>query len=243
MRVIFTIKFTLLRMIREYITLLLLFAVPVALLTIFYFILQGVTTEAGEPVFHEHAVLMVLVFQLFGGSLAMNYIQSDFFTEIKQRIYLLPFNQTLYAFSIMFCGVIYSLLLGMVLMFFSQFVLGADWGNWPWAIYLIFLMSLLSSIVCLIFTFSVNNFKIAERLSEVYGVGFVLLAGLLFPMPENAFFEFVHSYVNPLTLSAESIYNMNQSNTGEAWFQSNILLIASGVLFIVMLILGKRKIQ
>ncbi|MFA1819852.1 ABC transporter permease [Virgibacillus oceani] len=243
MRVISTIKFTFLRMIREYITLLLLFVVPIVLLTVFYFILQGVTTETGEPVFNEHAVLMVLVFQLFGGSLVMHYIQSDFFTGIKQRIYLLPFNQTLYAFSIMVCGVVYSLLLGIVLMTFSQLVLGADWGNWPWAVYMIFLMSLLSSIVCLIFTFSVNNFKVAERLSEVYGVGFVLLAGLLFPVPENAFFEFVNSYANPLTLSAESIYNMNQSSLGEAWFQSNILLIASVVLFIVLLILGKRKMR
>jgi ABC-2 type transport system permease protein len=243
MRVISTLKFTFLRMIRGYITLLLLLAVPIALLTIFYFILEGVTTETGESVFNEHAMLMVLLFQLFGGSLVMHYIQADFFTVFKQRIYLLPFNQTLYAFSIMFCGVVYSLLLGIVLMTFSTFALGVDWENWVWAIYLIFLMSLLSSIVCLIFTFSVNNFKVAERLSEVYGVGFVLLAGLLFPMPENAFFEFVNSYVNPLTLSAESIYNMNQSNTGEAWFQSNILLIASGVLFIIMLILGKRKMQ
>jgi len=243
MRVISTVKFTVLRMLRDYITLLLLLVVPIALITFFAFILDGVTTETGEPLINQNAMMMVLVFQMFGGSVVMTYIHSDFFTVRKQRIYSLPFNQTLYAFSIMVCGTVYSILIGIVLMAFSQFVLGADFGNWLWAIYIIFLMALLSSIVCLIFTFAVDNFKIAERLSEVYGVGFVLLAGLLFPMPENAFFDFVNNYVNPVTLSAESVHNMNQSNVGEAWFQANILLIASGLLFIVMLILGKRKMR
>ncbi len=243
MRVISTMKFTFFRMVREYITLLLLLVVPIVLLTVFSFVLEGVTTETGEPLINEQNVIFVLVFQMFGGALAMAYIHTDFFTERKQRIYALPFNQTLYAFSIMVCGIVYSVLLGIVLMTFSEFVFGADWGNWLWAIYIIFLLALLSNIVCLIFTFSVNNFKIAERLSEVYGVGFVILAGLIFPVPENDFFVFVNTYVNPITLAADAIYGMNQSHAGEAWFRSNILLIASGVLFIVMLILGKRKIR
>lgn len=244
MRVITTMKFTFLRMLRDYMTLLQLLVVPIVLLTVFSFILEGVTTETGEPLINENTIIMVLVFQMFGGTLVMSYIHFDFFTVRKQRIYSLPFNQTLYAFSIMVCGTVYSILLGIFLMAFTQFVLGADWGpHWLWAIYVIFLMALLSSIVCLIFTFAADNFKIAERLSEVYGVGFVILAGLFFPMPDHAFFDFVNSYVNPITLSAQSIQSMNQSDIGEAWFQANILLIASGVLFILMLILGKRKMR
>ncbi|GAB3044457.1 ABC transporter permease [Virgibacillus ainsalahensis] len=242
MRVLSTIKFTALRMLRNYIVLILLLVVPIILLSVFSFILSGAETDAGEPYINENAITMVLVFQLFGGSVVMNYIYIDFFTENKKRIYSLPFNQTMYAFSIMMCGIIFSILLGIILMAFSQFVLGVTWGNWLWAIYIISLMAILSSVVCLIFTFSVKNFKVAERLSEVYGVGFVVLAGLFFPMPETAVFDFVNTYVNPLTLSIEAIYEMKNANVAEAWFPANILLIATVILFILMLVMGRRKI-
>lgn len=241
MRVLSTVKFTALRMFRNYIVLLLLLVVPIILLTVFSFILSGAVTETGVPYINETSMTQVLVFQLFGGSIVMSLIYNDLFTENKMRIYALPFNQTMYAFSIMMCGAIFSTLLGVLIMVYSQFVLGVVWQNWLWMIYIISLMAVLSIIVCLIFTFSVKNFKLAERLSEVYGVGFVVLAGLFFPMPENGFFNFIGSYGNPLTLSMGAIRDMEQFNTCDAWFQANILLGAIIILFIVMLILGRRK--
>ena len=241
MRVLSTVKFTALRMLRNYIVLLLLLVVPIVLLTIFSVILSGVVTETGEPYINENAMTMVLVFQLFGGSIVISYIYTDFFTENKLRLYSLPFNRTMYAFSIMMCGAVYSILLGVILMVYTQFVLGVVWANWAWTIYIIALMAILSIIACLIFMFSVKNFKIAERLSEVYGVSFVVLAGLFFPMPENAFFKFLGSYGNPLTLSIGAVREMGLSNPGEAWFQANILLVAIIILFIVMLVVGRRK--
>lgn len=243
MRVFSTIKFTALRMIRNYIVLLLLLVVPIILLTIFSYILSGAVTETGVPYINENSMTMVLVFQLFGGSIVMHLIYNDLFTANKMRMYALPFNQTMYAFSIMMCGSVFSILLGFILMVYAQFVLGVVWQNWLWMIYIISLMSVLSIIVCLIFTFSVKNYKIAERLSEVYGVGFVILAGLFFPMPKNAFFEFFGSYGNPLTLSMGAIRDMSQSNVGDAWLQANILLGAIIILFIVMFVLGRRRMR
>lgn len=241
MRVLSTVKFTALRMLRNYIVLLLLLVIPIVLLTFFSYILSGVVTETGVPYINENSMTMVLVFQLFGGSIVMYLIYTDLFTENKMRMYALPFNQTMYAFSIMMCGAVFSILLGVLLMFYAQFVLGVVWQNWLWMIYIISLMAILSIIVCLIFMFSVKNYKIAERLSEVYGVGFVILAGLFFPMPENAFFNFLGTYGNPLTLSMGAVRDMGQSNTGDAWFQANILLGAIIILFVLMLILGRRK--
>ncbi|WP_026906699.1 ABC transporter permease [Paucisalibacillus globulus] len=242
MRVLSTIKFTALRMIRNYIVLILLLVVPIILITFFSFILSGVVTENGVPYINENAMIMVLVFQLFGGSIVMYLIYHDLFTENKMRMYALPFNQTMYAFSIMLCGALYSILLGILLMVYSQFVLGVIWKNWFWMIYIISLMAILSIIVCLIFTFSVKNYKIAERLSELYGVGFVVLAGLFFPLPRNAIFDFLGSYGNPLTLSMGAIRDMSLTNTSSAWFQANILLGVIAILFMVMLLLGRRRI-
>ncbi len=154
----------------------------------FSFILSESVTETGVPYHYQNALTMVLVFQLFAGAIVMYLIDHDLFKENRMRIYTLPFNQRMYAFSIMICGAGYSILLGVLLMIYTQFVLGIIWANWAWMIYIISLMAILSIIVCLIFTFSVKKYKIAERLSELYGVGFVVLAGLFFPMPENIFF-------------------------------------------------------
>ena len=241
MRVVFTMRFTALRMIRNYITLLLLLVVPIIILTIFHFILSGAVTDTGEPYINETALTMVMTFQLFGGSLVMYLIHNDLFAANRMRMNALPFNQTMYAFSIMLCGTVFSIMLGVLLMAFSQFILGVVWKNWLWTIYLIFLMSLLSSVVCLLFTLSVKSYKLAERLSEIYGVGFVVLAGLFFPMPQNAFFEFMGSYGNPLALSIGAIVEMNRANAGEAWLHANMLGAATVVLFLVMLAVGRRR--
>lgn len=230
-------------MLRDYVTLLILLGVPIVLLTVFYFILEDAPGVDGFSLMENQSVMLVLTFQLFGGAIVMQHISTDFFTAFKKRLYMIPFNKTMYGFSILTGGTLFSVLLGIILMIFTHFLFDVSWGNWFWAIYIIILMAVLSSIVCLICTFSVKKFSVAERLSEVYGVGFVLLSGVLFPMPDNAFFDFMSSHGNPLTLSIMSINEMKASDAKEALFTSNILLGAVVVLFIVMLILGRRKIK
>jgi len=241
MRVLSTIKFTMLRLVRGYIVLLLLFVIPIVLLTVFSFVLGGMAQEDGTPYFNQTAQSMVLVFQLFGGATVMHYINYDLFTVNRLRMNAAPFNRTMYAFSVMMCGTIYSILLGIMLMAYSQFVLGAAWDYWGWLIYMVALMSILSSIVCVILVCCTKRYKLAERLSEVYGIGSVLLAGMLFPMPRNAVFEFLGSYGNPLSLSIRAVAARSQGNVAAAWFHANLLLAAIVFLFIVMLLVGRRR--
>ncbi len=242
MRVLSTLKYTALRMLRAYIVLLLLLVVPIILITLFAIILSGiVVAETGQPAIHGTAMIQVLVFQLFGGSIVMAYIQSDLFSPSRIRFYLLPFNVTMYAFSILLCGTVFSILLGIVLMIYSQFVLGIIWLNWAWSIFIIIVMAVLSSVVYLIITFSVKKHSTAEWLSVIYGVGLVVLAGLFFPMPDNAFFQFMGSYGNPLTLAIMSIEAMNGADAGKAWFCAGILMSIMGFLLVLMLILGRRR--
>ncbi|MBD2867134.1 ABC transporter permease [Paenibacillus arenilitoris] len=243
MRVLSTTKFTMLRLVRNYIGLLLLLIVPIVMLTIFSLILSGMTNEEGNPYFNETALTMVLTFQLFGGSSVMHYLNYDLFTLNRERMFVAPFNRTMYALSIMIFGSIFSVLLGIVLMIYSQYVLGMVWNNWAWTIYLITLMSVLSSIVCVIFTCVVKKFKLAGRLSEIYGVGFVMLAGLFFPMPQNAVFDFLGSYGNPLTLSIGAVRAGGNGNWAEAWLQANIVLAAIVTLFLVMIVVGRKRLK
>lgn len=243
MRVLSTMTFTMLRLVRNYIVLLLLLIVPILLLTVFFFILSGMTNDEGVPYFNETALTMVLTFQLFGGSTVMHLINYDLFTLNRARMFVAPFNRTMYAFSILISGSVFSVLLGIALMLYTQFVLGLVWSNWAWTIYLIVLMSVLSSIVCVIFTCVVKSYKLAERLSEVYGVGFVVLAGLFFPMPQNAVFDFLGSFGNPLTLSIGAVGAGGNGNWSEAWLHANLLLAAIAALFFVMIVAGRKRLK
>ncbi|GAF66373.1 ABC transporter permease protein [Bacillus sp. TS-2] len=241
MRVLSTVPFTILRLLRDYISLILLLIVPLLLITVFSFIFGNTTTENGGLIIDEQAVILTLAFQLFGGAIVMSYIHYDLFSERKARMQVIPFNRSFYAFSLSLCGTVYSIMLGTILIIYSDLVLGVHWGSWLWSIFIVALMALLSSIVCLIFMFSVNNIKIAERLSEVYGVGFIILAGLFFPMPDQPIFTFINDYVNPLSLSVAAIEQVRNGDIQGAWFPVSILFGAIVATFIIMYFLGRRR--
>ncbi|KMK77924.1 ABC transporter permease [Alkalihalobacillus pseudalcaliphilus] len=242
MRVLQTIPFTFLRMSRDFVTLLLLLAMPIVLITVFYFILGGVTNEAGYPAFYDTAIIMTLVFQLFGGSVVMHFIQEDLLTLRKQRFQISPLNRTMYAFSLALCGTLFSMILGFLLLVYTSMVLNVEWGNWLWVMFVVSLMAILSTIVSLICLFVVTNFKVSERLTEVYGVGFVILAGLFFPMPDHAFFTFINEYVNPLMLSVDAVLYAMQNQMTLAWQSLGILGAWLVVMFAVMYVLGRRRL-
>lgn len=241
MRELYTIRFTALRMMRDYITMLLLFIVPVVLITFFLFILGDSEQQAGVPAMDEMTITMVLVFQLFGGAIVMSLIHVDFFSERRYRIQSLPINTSLYGFMIMLAGTLYSIILGLLLMVYTIVIWDVNWGNIAWSLLVIGLMAILSSVICLVFTFSVKNFKIAERLSEVYGIGAVILAGLFFPMPDVAVIHWINDYVNPLTLAATAIDHFKAANFLEAWTNAGILAGFIIVFFVIMLATGRRR--
>ncbi|MCM2674891.1 ABC transporter permease [Alkalicoccobacillus plakortidis] len=238
-----TIKYTGVRMIREYIGMLLLFVLPLVLISIFHLILGDLQNE-GLRVFDSVAISMVLAFQLFGGSYPMGYIQEDLFTHRKWRLKSLPINRSLYAFSVMFTGAIFSILQGFAIVLITYFAFGVDWGHFLWALFVISLLSTLSSLVCTLCALVTTNFKVAERLSEVYGIGSIVLAGMFFSLPDNAFFHFMGTYGNPLSLAQTALFEqINNGDFADIWVAILILATAIVVCFVVAILIGRRKIQ
>ncbi|QQK78967.1 ABC transporter permease [Salicibibacter cibi] len=241
MKELYTMRFTAMRLMRAWVVLLLLFAVPLVLITLLS-VVMGDAQEDGMLLRDEINVMMVLAFQLFGGSVTMNYIHEDFFTERRYRIQSLPLNTSVYGFTIMLVGTLYSIVLGTILVGYATLAWNVDWGNIAWSILIIALMATLSSIVCLIFTFSVKKFNIAERLSEVYGVGAILLAGLIFPMPDHALINWVNEYINPIMLAYEAIDAYRNANLGDAWMNAGLLVGLIVITFAIMLLIGRKRI-
>ncbi|GAK14387.1 ABC transporter permease [Geomicrobium sp. JCM 19039] len=240
MRELVTIRFIGLRMSRDWLTMLLLLVIPIVLVTVFSIVL-GDAPGSDTLLRNETVVLLVLAFQLFGGAVTMNYVHGDLFSEYKYRLRSLPMNTTLYAFTIMLAGILYSIVLGAILIGYTTFIWDVNWGNFAWSMLVITLMSALSSILCLVFTFSVRNFKIAERISEIYGVGLILLAGMFFPMPDNSLIHGFNEYVNPITLAYSSIDNMRSGLTTEAIVDSGLLFGIIVLVSIALFLIGRRR--
>lgn len=243
MRILNTVPYTLKRLSKDYIALLLLLILPIALISVLAISFGDSVDKNGTPLIQSIAITMVLSFQLFGGGLVMNLIHVDLFKERRYRMQTLPIDHSLYGFSITVVGTLFSFILGVILMGYSSFVFDVNWGNLLWVTFVIGLIATLSSIVCLIFTFTMKNFSVAERLTDVYGIGSILLliAGMFLPMPDYAVIEWINDFVNPLSITQSAILDHKAGDMQNAWL--NVAILAGWIIgtFLVMLPLGRRR--
>lgn len=240
------LRFPLLRMLRSYLGLILLLVLPLCLISVLGLISSHVPGEGGGEAISGMTWLSVsfmISFQLFGGSYTMAYMKEDFFTPRKWRMYSLPIKPVTYAFTILVASVLFNAAQGMVIVFFTKLVYGVNWGNLGWVLLIIIVVSVLSQLVCLIFVLSVKNYKIAERLSEVYGIGSIILAGMMFSLPKSGFFDFMSTYGNPVSLGQNAIFGMISGEGMDLAFLSlGILLIATLLVAFGAIFVGRRKL-
>jgi ABC-2 type transport system permease protein len=239
-----TIGFTLLRMLRNYIGIILLLVVPLALISVLSLVAaySGVE-EQGISAMEWISVSFVLSFQLFGGAYVMEILKEDLFSPRKWRIYSLPTQIHSYAGSIFAASTLFSALQGLVIVLFTKWIYGVNWGNLAFVLLVILSISILSQLVCLILLLSVRKYKVAERLSEVYGIGSMVFAGMMITLPDTAFFNFMAEYGNPISLGRKAIFSMISGADPFVFaLPIVILLSASSVLAVVAILLGRRRL-
>lgn len=235
MRVLSTLKYTFLRMTRSNISLLLLLALPIVYLTLYNFILPN----NNKVMF----IIFTLSCQMFGSHFAIDYVSADFFTPKIDRIYILPFNKTMYAYFTIFCGTIFNALLGIIILLYLQFILGVNFTNLPWIIFINSLLGVFSSMFSSLCIFSVKKPKTAARMIDIYAFLNMILIDVFIRIPENILVNFINTYINPLSISIKSIFAIYESNLATAWQQVIILLVGIFILFNLTLIIGRRRIK
>jgi ABC-2 type transport system permease protein len=238
-------RFTIIRMSRGWLALFLLVVLPLILITIFGPIAAQMTgPETPLSGMTVVAVTYILAFQLFGGAYTMSYIKEDLFAKRKWRMYALPLRIDLYSHALIIACTFFSVLQGLVLVLFTATVYGVRWGNPLWVVGVLLATALLSQLVCLVCVLSVKNFSLAERLSEVYGFGSLILAGGMFDLPDMPVFRFLSTYGNPISLGRNVIFgHLTGAQPGRLWLSLSIVLLASVLLYPVTVILGKRRLS
>lgn len=242
------IRFAMLRLRRSYIALLigllLLIAVPLCLIAIIGLVSGQLGPDAEDRTFLNWlSVSFVLSFQLFGGSYTLAYVQDDLFSGRKWRIRSLPLRLDTYVYSLIITTTVYNALHGLVLLLFTDWVFGVKWGSLWWSMLVIVIISLLSQLVCLVLILTVRNYKTAERLSEVYGIGSMIMAGMMFGLPDTPFFRFMSTYGNPVSLGQNAILvRAHEADHTLAYTCIGLLAAASVLLAAISVLLGRKKL-
>ncbi|MBY0162619.1 ABC transporter permease [Cytobacillus firmus] len=235
--------FSLLRLIREPIGQLLLLGLPLVVITVLGVVIGPYEGMNGVPPLDLMAVTTIMGVQFFGGTYLMSYLDIDLLKTRKWRIYSLPINVAVYSSSLILACTLFSTLQGLVLALFTTWVFGIAWGSLGWVLLVFIIYSFFAQSVHLLLTLSIHSIKLAERVSEVLGIGFIILTGLMFPLPDHRFFEFMSSYGNPVSLGKMAVLEMLvDGGQGKAYLSILLLLALTVICMMISAWLGRRKL-
>ena len=244
MQILRSTYFMIRRMLRGYFFFVILLIIPIVLITVIGLVAgEELDPLLGIPMVYSVSIVLIFAFQLFGGYYTMEYINTDFFSSRKWRILALPYHIFHHAFAILLSSILFSVLQGLLLVFYTQWVYNVQWGNIALVILVLFALSTLSQLVFLNIRLGVKNSKTVEHLGTVYGLLSLALAGVWFSMPEEGFLGFLSTYGNPLSLGENAIYAfMGYGDMSRAVISLSIIFGSSILLIVLALFLGRRKL-
>lgn len=240
-----SVYFILRRMLRGYLGYVYMIVVPLAIITINGLAVDGYyTDELGRSGMDMIAVGIIIGFQLVGGFFTMETIRSDCLTELKWRLYSLPYSVSVHAFSILISSTLFVALNGLVMVLFTHWVFGVEWGNIGWVVLVLIAVSLFTQLVFMLAVLGIRRYKVAELVGYAYVFGSMIMAGYFFvTAPDTAFVRFFNQYINPLALGETAIIGMMyEEQSGNVWLSIGLLLGGSALLMVLVTLLGRRRL-
>ena len=232
-------KFHFIRSMRDIYGHIILIVLPVFLIGFFNFIYSGSVIETGiqDSSIQLITVLTIgfaLTFQIYGASISFENLGNDFFSPMRDRLLSTPTEPRRIVLSNLFTGVIVSSLQTLAVLGFSAFVLHAHLTALP-AILAILLLSIIvnhlaGTSVLMLF----RSVKKANACIGFYGSIVPMTIGLYFPLPDNAFFSILRSYLTPMALANTAILGAMEHNTRDVLMGTASLALLAFGLFIVL---------
>lgn len=190
------------------------------------------------------AVGMMLMFQLNGGIYLLTCLNHDLIQPMKWRLKAAPCATHTLVFAGTAACLIFNIAQGLLVVFCTIFFLDAYWGNlWITALVIV-LISIISQLISMVFLLYMRNVSKAEYISWAVAWVMAVFGGLMFELPNNAFFRFMREYGTPFSLAQTAI--RESGFLGKSSVNGLICLaILLGVTFMMSLtviLLGRRKI-
>lgn len=236
------------RNIRDIISHLILICLPVLIIAFFHFVFADSGLETGMaaqtlPYITVLTVGFALNFQVYGSANSFEVLGGDFLSPMRDRLVASPTEPRSIVASILSAGCLVSYLQTLAVLAASSIILNANLG--PLQVVLpIFLLSvvfnqLLGSAILVLS----RSVKTANAIITVYGAIAPMTLGLYFPLPQNAFFDLLRTYLSPMALANTAILGAVEGDFGRSATAAGILLLLSVILFLVLRPLIRRLEQ
>lgn len=192
-----------------------------------------------------YAVTMLVMFIMWGIFTGAQSLTEDLFTPMKTRIYTAPIGKINYFIGKM-VGVFGTFILQiLVIVFFTKWVYGVQWGESLWPI---FAISIVLSFAAISIGIAIGLLAPSESASATFINGFVIIstfvAGGFFPIEmENPVFRTIRG-LSPSYHAQQGIFNVVYDGSGGAIAESIIRLLAISAVFLAIgFYQGRRKVR
>lgn len=238
------------RLSRDYFGLTIFTVLPVGLV----FILSSVVNKNPEGDVYVNgynmvttflATGMMIMFQLNSGLYILNCLNNDLAKAMKWRLKASPAPLNIMILAGTTACLVFSILQGVLIIIFTKLFMAAYWGNIWITLLVLILTSLISQFINIILFLLIRNLSIAEYLSWFISWSMATLGGLMFPLPENKFFNVTKQYATPYALAQNIIKESGflGSSSEKLVIYLILLILVTIVLAFIVILLGRRKFQ
>lgn len=242
-------KYYLRRASRDPFGLLVFVVLPVVLVYILSFVYTRNPDEqiyvAGYNMISTHiAVGMMLLFQLNGGIYLLSFLNNDLLKPMKWRLKATPCHAHTFVFAGTAACLLFTVFQGLMVVAATALFSGAYWGSLWMTVLVIVIISMISQLLNMVLLMLIRNISTAEYLSWFIAWCMAALGGLMFPLPDNAFFRFMSQYGTPFALARSAIMESGFLGTSylTMWICVLVLLLITLILAALVIVLGRRKL-
>ncbi|MDR2833138.1 MAG: ABC transporter permease [Streptococcaceae bacterium] len=196
------------------------------------------------------AILIIVMFQYFGGEYMAIFLEQDFSQARKWRLASLPVSKNNFIFSSIIASVIFSLIQSLLMMIVATFVYDITWGN----VFVQFGIMIITSILAQFIWMTIYLITLDKKKTSTFGMVFVFattfMGGGLGWYGGMGFFQRVLQIPTPFYLSTRLMFNVADTsmplfdhfNSGLSFTALFFLLVAMTIVMGgVVAVLGKRR--
>ena len=245
--ILITARYSLLRMVRNVGSLVAFLGLPLFIIPLLGSVFSQIPADTpylkgAANTMTFFAIGMLLMFQLFGGSYAMQGVTVAFLTPRKWRMHALPCRPVHIVLGILLASTVLSLAQGLLLAGFSTFALGARFGGFFVVALVIFGIALLSQLIGLTLLLAVRSTVGAFVLGWIVAYGSALLGGIVFPLPaDSAFFRFTSTWGTPFSLAQTALLASSRGGPAGTIALSILALFGASAVFGCLTALAGRR--
>jgi hypothetical protein len=247
-KLLLVIRFSVLRMLRDPVSTIILLGLPLPIIPILGAIFSNVPVDSsylkGAPNMMTFvATGMVVMFQLFSGRYSMDGTRDSLLSVRKWRIYSAPCAPGIHALGIVAASTTVSILQGLLLVVFTRLALDVRWGNLGVVVLVLLGCALLAQLVNLTLLLATRNYGASATLGWVFAWGSAALGGLIFPLPTaRPFWRFMVTYGTPYSLAQTAVIGSAGAARTDVIVCLGALFSLSALFALIVVLLGRRRL-